>query len=111
MHDLIRCVAAWLRRLFVPGTGKRRAGSRQPPASPVRRSDPPRPAAAQPPVARSPYGLHEHLDGEAAAMVRPYVIAMEQERAHRRRRRIALVLATDFGIDLDQLVTGSEAMA
>ncbi|MFJ4687476.1 hypothetical protein ACIQNG_19095 [Streptomyces sp. NPDC091377] len=58
---------------------------------------------------RSPYGLHEPLDGAGTALIRPYLIAAERERerARQARRRTILVLATDFGIDLDRHVVGA----
>ncbi|MFJ4687805.1 hypothetical protein [Streptomyces sp. NPDC088789] len=56
---------------------------------------------------RSPYGLHEPLDGAGTALIRPYLIAAEREREQRQRRRTVLVLATDFGIDLDLHVIGA----
>ncbi|MFC8658885.1 hypothetical protein ACFUCT_27315 [Streptomyces parvus] len=46
----------------------------------------------------------ERLDGEATALVRPYLVEHEkvEERAGRQRlRRLSLVMAADFGIDLD----------
>ncbi|WP_246203588.1 hypothetical protein [Streptomyces tailanensis] len=46
-------------------------------------------------------------------MVRPYLVAVEREQdrqAQQERRRIALVLAADFGIDLDRHVVGAEAV-
>ncbi|WP_260606713.1 hypothetical protein [Streptomyces sp. WAC08241] len=53
---------------------------------------------------RSPYGLIETLDGEATALIRPYLTAYErqEERAARQRWRcLSLVMAADFGVDLD----------
>jgi hypothetical protein len=49
------------------------------------------------------------LDGTASRLVRPYLDAYEQEleRERQRHRRLALVLAADFGIDLDQHVVGA----
>ncbi|MGW0731166.1 hypothetical protein [Streptomyces sp. NPDC002851] len=46
-------------------------------------------------------------------MVRPYLVEHErwQERADRRRRRLALVLAADFHLDLDRHVVGAEGVA
>jgi hypothetical protein len=48
-------------------------------------------------------------------MVRPYVLeaerARDRERARQYRRRVALVLAADFGVDLDQHLIGAEAVA
>ncbi|MFD9119579.1 hypothetical protein ACFU6M_10450 [Streptomyces bottropensis] len=55
------------------------------------------------------YGLHGPLDGGATVMVRPYVVEAEREQARQSRRRLALVLAADFGIDLDALVIGAVA--
>lgn len=55
------------------------------------------------------------LDGDAAASVRPYVLAAERasgrEWMRRYQRRVALVLAADFGIDLDRHVIGMEGLA
>ncbi|MDV5148081.1 hypothetical protein R1T08_28920 [Streptomyces sp. SBC-4] len=55
------------------------------------------------PAPRSPYGLDGPLNGDESALVRPYLLAYDQrqERARQRQRRLALVLAADFGIDLD----------
>ncbi|MGW1166380.1 hypothetical protein [Streptomyces sp. NPDC002550] len=64
-----------------------------------------------PPAHRSPYGLVTPLDGSANAVVRPYLHESEREQARQSRRRLALVLAADFGIDLDQHVIGAEAVA
>ncbi|SOD77195.1 hypothetical protein SAMN06272781_5065 [Streptomyces sp. 1222.2] len=44
-------------------------------------------------------------------MVRPYVVEAEREQHRQSRRRLALVLAADFGIDLDAHVIGAEAVA
>ncbi|WP_282697543.1 hypothetical protein [Streptomyces sp. CC208A] len=44
------------------------------------------------------------LNGESTALVRPYLVTHErqEERAARQRwRRLSLVLAADFGVDLD----------
>ncbi|MEU5283613.1 hypothetical protein AB0G97_06280 [Streptomyces sp. NPDC020755] len=46
----------------------------------------------------------ERLDGEATAIVRPYLVECEREEEHaarQRLRRLSLVMAADFGIDLD----------
>jgi hypothetical protein len=46
-------------------------------------------------------------------MVRPYVVEAERDRERERewalrcRRRVALVLAADFGVDLDRHVVGA----
>ncbi|ANS67616.1 hypothetical protein SLINC_5392 [Streptomyces lincolnensis] len=89
MRDLIPRTLQWLRLLFAPGTGKRR--HRVPfPTSPS-----PRPHHTWPPQLprhRSPYGLATPLDGNASALVRPY-------------------LAADFGIDLDRHLIGAQEVA
>ncbi|MGN5379467.1 hypothetical protein ACQ4WX_25920 [Streptomyces lasalocidi] len=72
---------------------------------------PPRTTTPTLPAHRSPYGLHTFLAGEATAPVRPYVLAVERERARQYRRRVALVLAADFGVDLDRHVVGVERVA
>ncbi|KPI05890.1 hypothetical protein OK074_4380 [Actinobacteria bacterium OK074] len=55
-------------------------------------------SAPKPPS--SPYSTDRApLDGAASRLVRPYVCA--RETAARWRRRTALVLAADFGVDLD----------
>ncbi|MFE9676182.1 hypothetical protein ACFYO5_18925 [Streptomyces sp. NPDC006259] len=58
------------------------------------------------------------LDGARTDPIRPYVLAAERadhererERARQKRRRVALVLAADFGIDLDLHVVGAERAA
>ncbi|WP_371534994.1 hypothetical protein OG210_03930 [Streptomyces sp. NBC_00466] len=52
---------------------------------------------------RSQYALAERLAGEDTALIRPYLVAYErqEERARQRLRRLNLVMAADFGIDLD----------
>lgn len=73
--------------------------------------------APWPPLRRSPYGVEEPLPGEATATVRPYVVLAEREReracerTRQQQRRVAMVLAADFGIDLDRHVVGAEAVA
>ncbi|MCH0538197.1 hypothetical protein I3F58_01200 [Streptomyces sp. MUM 203J] len=104
MRDLICRISVWLRLVFAPGPGRRRRGAaRQAVAVPVT----PRPAAPSLPVHRSPYGLPERFDGATTA-VRPYLIAHERRqqrlRQQQRRRRLTLVLAADFGVDLDTRV-------
>ncbi|WP_308030213.1 hypothetical protein [Streptomyces sp. CoH27] len=71
-----------------------------------------RTAAAWPPAHRSPYGLDTALDGLASRLVRPYVLEAEREceRARQYRRRVALVLAADFGIDLDRHLIGADGV-
>ncbi|MFF2201573.1 hypothetical protein [Streptomyces sp. NPDC058145] len=104
MHDLIRRLAQWLALLLGPGTGSHRAGAPRP-----HRPLPGRPTDSLClPVHRSPYCLHLPLDGSESRLVRPYLTAHEQERARQRQHRRTLVLAADFGIDLDQHVIGAE---
>lgn len=113
---IIHAFLRWVLDVFQPGTGKRRADARPTPSASERTPEAPRTAALRFPAHRSPYGLHPVLDGETAVMVRPYVIAWERERAaHERalqhRRRTALALPTDFGVDLDRHLIGAEAVA
>nr|WP_282703188.1 hypothetical protein [Streptomyces sp. CC219B] len=109
MHDLICRLAQGLRLLFAPGTGRRRSGAhpaaaqRRVLAHPIAAS---RPAAPCLLLHRSPHGLDLPLDGAESRLVRPYLTAYERERALQRRRRLALVLAADFGIDLDRHLVG-----
>ncbi|MDX3803682.1 hypothetical protein [Streptomyces sp. AK04-3B] len=116
--SIIHAVWRWILGVCAPGTGRRRAGTR--PAAPVsaRISARPGPAAVRLPALRSPYGLPELLDGAATVPVRPYLLAAERthrererERARQSRRRVALVMAADFGIDLDRHVVGAERAA
>jgi hypothetical protein len=51
------------------------------------------------------------LDGADSALVRPYLVAHDREVRLRRRRRLALVLAADFGIDLDRRPVGAPGVA
>lgn len=113
MHDHIRCIAARLLGVLMPGSGRRRAGARPVPERPVRHPEVSRPRPARLPVHRSPYGLHVPVDGAGTPLVRPYVLEAERAREWERqaRRRIALVLAADFGIDLDRHVVGAEGVA
>jgi len=113
MHDLIRCIAGWLLGVLTPGSGKHRAGFRPVAESPTQRPGASRPWAVRLPEHRSPYGLHEPIDGAGTTLVRPYVLKAEHARESERqaRRRIALVLAADFGIDLDRHVIGAEGVA
>uniref|UniRef100_A0AAU3GZS6 Uncharacterized protein n=1 Tax=Streptomyces sp. NBC_01401 TaxID=2903854 RepID=A0AAU3GZS6_9ACTN len=112
MYDLIRWISACLLRRPVlgPRTGRHRAGD----ASSRRESAPPRRPQGAPrphlPAARSPYGSDHALDGATSPLVRPYLLASDQEYAQR-RRRLALVLAADFGLDLDLHVVGAQGVA
>ncbi|WP_216591819.1 hypothetical protein [Streptomyces brasiliscabiei] len=115
--SIIHALALWVLGVFAPGTGRRRAGTCPAWQAPARMPEAPGAAEPWPPLRRSPYGREEPLPGEATAVVRPYVVlaererAREHERARQRRRRVAMVLAADFGIDLDQHVVGAEAVA
>ena len=113
--SIIHTILGWVLGVFAPGTGTRRAGTRPVAEAPERRPEAPDASTPQLPAHRSPYGLYAPLDGHAVALVRPYVLAVERERlrrgAQQRRRRLALVLAADFGIDLDRHVIGAEAVA
>ncbi|WP_320778820.1 hypothetical protein [Streptomyces sp. CRN 30] len=109
MPHLIHRAVRWLSLVLAPGTGKHRSGAR-PAWQPH-----PTPFAAAPvsplPTHRSPHGLDHPLDGTESRLVRPYLAAHEQECARQRHRRIALVLAADFGIDLDQHLVGMGEVA
>jgi hypothetical protein len=108
MTDLIPRALHWLRLFLAPGTGKRRRTSAH-----RHRPFPVRPAAPLP-RARSPYGLHTPLDVTTSRLVRPYLVAHERdvaETALQQRRRLALVLAADFGIDLDRHLIGAREVA
>ncbi|MFJ9566816.1 hypothetical protein ACIRQQ_43120 [Streptomyces fuscichromogenes] len=107
MHDLIPRALCQLRLLLAPGTGKRRRRPHRPPFPHIH-------LTAEPPHLpshRSPYGLATPLDGAEAALVRPYLTTHERAAALQQRRRLALVLAADFGIDLDQHVIGAPEVA
>ncbi|GHE04135.1 hypothetical protein GCM10010339_34500 [Streptomyces alanosinicus] len=84
IHALLR----WALGMVAPGTGRRRAVARLTTPAPVDW-----PEAPCLPAHRSPYGHDVPLDGHAAALVRPYVVAM------------------DFGIDLDRYLIGAEGLA
>ncbi len=112
MHDLIPRALQWLRLLFAPGTGKRRRPRRHP--LPRLHLTPVCPYAPQPahlPRHRSPYGLATPLDGTACALVRPYLAAHERGAALQQRRRLALMLDAEFGIDLDRHPIGEQEVA
>lgn len=117
--SIIHALLRWVLGVCAPGTGRRRAGTRTAalPAC-AHEMGAPGPAAARLPAHRSPYGLPVPLDGRATAPVRPYVLAAERahrerqlEWARQKRRRVALVLAADFGVDLDRHVVGAERAA
>ena len=92
MLDPIRRIALWLRLLFTPGTGRRRAGGRLGlvPTPPSCSEVPPTAL----PVHRSPYGLDEVCDGAQTVAVRPYLVAHEQRL---RRRELAMA---GMGLDM-----------
>lgn len=103
--SIIHLLLCWTLRFLAPGTGTRRAI--QPPSIPAAPAPrpPKRPSPSLPPH-RSPYGRVLPLDGGATALVRPYLVTHERQYAQL-RRRLALVLAADFGIDLDQHLVGA----
>ncbi|MFV6027780.1 hypothetical protein [Streptomyces sp. NPDC056264] len=110
MRNLIAALLAWLLGVLAPGSGCRRAGGLLAPPASVRRTNEPQglgerssPTRGRSTRPRSPYGLGETLDGEDTALIRPYLLACErqEERARQQWRRLSLVVAADFGIDLD----------
>ncbi|MCX4485834.1 hypothetical protein OG890_18065 [Streptomyces anulatus] len=107
MQDPIRRLAHWLARLLAPSPHT---------LDPYPHSSSPSVTAPVPPPTalprlRSPYGREPLvIDAGASPLVRPYLAAHERESA-RHRRRIALVLAADFGIDLDLHVVGMPGVA
>ncbi|MDX3522875.1 hypothetical protein [Streptomyces scabiei] len=112
--SIIHAFLRWVLEAFAPGTGRRRAGTRPcRPDTHYKRAALPTTAAVRLPIARSPYDLDPHtpLDGSTSPLVRPYLVAAEHEQARQSRRRLALVLAADFGIDLDRHVVGAERAA
>ncbi|MEH0648890.1 hypothetical protein QA995_05550 [Streptomyces scabiei] len=117
MTDLIPRALQWLRLLFAPGPGKRRLPRHRPylclHVTAVRHSSAfaSAPASSGLPRHRSPYGLHAPIDGAASPLVRPYLAVHEDEAALQQRRRLALVLAADFGVDLDQHLVGVQKVA
>ncbi|WP_137992963.1 hypothetical protein [Streptomyces vilmorinianum] len=118
MRNLIAALLAWLLGVLAPASGWRRASTLPATPASVRRTEGARPTgvpaqqglcerfgssrqrSARP---RSPYGLVETLEGEDTAFIRPYLVECErqEERARQRQRCFALVMAADFGIDLD----------
>jgi hypothetical protein len=78
MRTLLALILGWL----MPAKGTHRAA--------------PEPAAAPAPVRRSTRPVPVPLDGEAVALIRPYLTAWEteRERGRQRERRRAAVLAT-----------------
>ncbi|AVH56386.1 hypothetical protein C4B68_12045 [Streptomyces dengpaensis] len=111
--SIIHTYVRWVLGVFATGRGKRRADSRPAASAPATRPEAPRIPTSRfrdfPPRV-SPSGEDAPLDGRAAAL-RPYVLEVEREPARQHRRRVALVLAADFGVDLDQHVVGAEGVA
>ncbi|MEU1690899.1 hypothetical protein [Streptomyces hirsutus] len=102
MPNLIHRITHRLSLLFGPGTGTRRAGApRHRAQRPTHRTPHLTAPAPRLPLLRSPYCRHLPLDGTASRLVRPYLTAHEQEQVFRRHRRRIVVLAADFGADLD----------
>ncbi|MDH2387299.1 hypothetical protein QCN29_00550 [Streptomyces sp. HNM0663] len=97
MLDFIRTLALWARVTLA-------RHPRTPQLEPA--TSPHRVPAIDLPAHRSPYGLDGPLNGNATPLVRPYVRAQEQ-----RERRFALVLAADFGVDLDTHLIGAPGAA
>ncbi|MFI8425313.1 hypothetical protein [Streptomyces sp. NPDC085460] len=99
IHALLRLFS----EAFPPGSRHGRTDAPAPAS--VRPADKARPKPVRETAARprSPYGLPETFDGEGTALVRPYLVAHErqEEGARQRWRRACLVLAADFGVDLD----------
>ncbi|MFJ7238273.1 hypothetical protein ACIQWB_14220 [Streptomyces olivaceus] len=110
MPNPIRRILHRLALLLAPGTGAHRAGAPRHRASRPSRRAPHLTAApaARLPLHHSPYCRHLPLDGTASRLVRPYLVVHEvQEQQRTEYRRRALVLAADFGIDLDQHLVGA----
>jgi hypothetical protein len=108
--SIIHAFLLWVVEAFCPPPrGRHRA---EQPAAVPRPLAPPVPLTplVRPSLPRSPYGLASPLNGEDAALVRPYLVAFE-ERQRRRRRRRTLVLAPVFGIDLGQCPVGARRAA
>jgi hypothetical protein len=115
---IIHALLYVLLELLAPGSGRRRVGPLPTAPPSVRRTEGAgRTGSTAGPGARerfgqvweraarprSPYALAERLAGEDTALIRPYLVAYErqEERARQRLRRLSLVMAADFGVDLD----------
>lgn len=114
--SIIHALILWASLVFgLRGCGRHRARRALPapgraPSGSVPERVASRPERVRP---RSPYGLDVPLNGDETALVRPYLAACEerQERARQRRRCLALVLAADFGVDLDADLIGAAGVA
>lgn len=116
--SIIHALLRWILGVFVPGTGRRRAVAHPAAPTPARVPEGPRAVVVRLPAPRSPYGLPEPLDGASTVPVRPYVLEAERahkegecEKARQTRRGVTLLVAPDFGTDLDRQVIGSERVA
>ncbi|WP_282693968.1 hypothetical protein [Streptomyces sp. CC208A] len=105
--SIIHALLCWAPCLLLPDSGRRRACRPLPSGARVqaRRSPAPGPVSYRPPR-RSPLVHTLPLDGRATPLVRPYLVTHERLDVQQ-RRRLALVLAADFGIDLGQHVVGA----
>ncbi|MEU3818744.1 hypothetical protein AB0E74_03900 [Streptomyces sp. NPDC030392] len=103
--SIIPTLVRLLLGLLAPGSGRRRAGMGRPATTPGITGTPTQRETPRTglPRLRSPYGSAEPLDGHASPLVRPYLLAHER-RENKARRRLTLLLAADFGIDLDTRV-------
>jgi hypothetical protein len=110
MRNFIRRTVHWLSLLLTPGTGTHRAGPRPVHPSPLAHATAV-PGLERLPRHRSPYGLDHPLDGTANRLVRPYLAAHERAVAQQQRRSLTLVLAADFGTDLDRHLIGAGEVA
>jgi hypothetical protein len=100
---IIHAFLRWAMEAFAPRPRGRHRADRPATVPPL--LTPPAPPARRPSSPRSPYGLASPLNGEDAALVRPYLVAFEERRRERERRTV-LVLGTDLRLDLDQHVIG-----
>jgi hypothetical protein len=100
VHWVLVTLMLWILARVLPTTGARR----NTPAAAFRKPLPGKGVGGPvrlPAPRVSPYSTdHAPLDGAASRLVRPYVTTA-RETAARQLRRTILVLAADFGIDLD----------
>ncbi|MBQ0847609.1 hypothetical protein J8N05_05135 [Streptomyces sp. BH-SS-21] len=88
MLDPIRRALQWMRLLFCPGTGTRRRTRH-----------------------RTYLCLHITAVRHPVHPVHPSLVEGDPEAALQQRRRLALVLAADLGIDLDSHLIGAREVA